>query len=296
MSDTSTTASRSLWLPAVAVAACGAIWGGYWYPLRLLADRGIGAGWVGLMFNAAAMVALLPLVWRERSFGRFREQALTGLILGTAFSFYSVSLVLTDVLHAVLLFYLTPVWSTLGGRLFLGHRLTAGRTVSILLGLAGMVAIFGGGQTIPLPRNAGDAITLAAGLLWALGTMRSYARPASSVAMPAFAFSVGGLLSSAVIVAVASGLAMPLADPGPLLPALPVIVILALVIYVPPNFLVLWAAQRIDAGRIGILLMTEVLVGAITAALFAGEPFGTADLLGTLLIVAAGLIEVTARR
>ena len=66
--------------------------------------------------------------------------------------------------------------------------------------------------------------------------------------------------------------------------------------FVPPNFLVLWAAQRIDSGRVGILLMTEVLVGAATAALFSGEPFGLMELTGTALIVCAGLVEVLGRR
>ena len=34
--------------------------------------------------------------------------------------------------------------------------------------------------------------------------------------------------------------------------------VMALIFFVPPNFLILWAAQRIDSGRVGILLMTEV--------------------------------------
>ena len=38
---------------------------------------------------------------------------------------------------------------------------------------------------------------------------------------------------------------------------LPWIMLLGLIIFVPPNFLVLWAAQRIDSARVGILLMTE---------------------------------------
>ena len=77
---------------------------------------------------------------------------------------------------------------------------------------------------------------------------------------------------------------------------LPWIVILALIIFVPPSYLVLWASQRIDAGRVGILLMTEVLAGAITAALFSGEYFGIRELTGTALIVCAGLVEILGRR
>ncbi len=58
----------------------------------------------------------------------------------------------------------------------------------------------------------------------------------------------------------------------------------------------LWAAQRIDSGRVGILLMTEVLAGAVTAALFSGESFGVMEATGTILILCAGLVEVLGRR
>jgi drug/metabolite transporter (DMT)-like permease len=78
--------------------------------------------------------------------------------------------------------------------------------------------------------------------------------------------------------------------------AIPWAVAMALVFFVPPNFLVLWAAQRIDSGRVGILLMTEVLMGAVTAALLSGEPFGVMQIAGTACIAAAAFIEVASHR
>ena len=90
-------------------------------------------------------------------------------------------------------------------------------------------------------------------------------------------------------------MALPLAQPGHLVSMLPWIVLLGLIIFVPPNFLVLWAAQRIDSARVGILLMTEVLFGTLSAGLLSGQPFGWAEGVGTALIVGAGLIEVLRR-
>jgi drug/metabolite transporter (DMT)-like permease len=68
-------------------------------------------------------------------------------------------------------------------------------------------------------------------------------------------------------------------------------VLLGLKISVPPNFLMLWAAQRIDPARAGILLVTE-LFGAIPAALLSGEPFRLAEGIDSVLIASAGLIDV----
>jgi drug/metabolite transporter (DMT)-like permease len=42
--------------------------------------------------------------------------------------------------------------------------------------------------------------------------------------------------------------------------------------------------------------MSEVVVGVVSAALFAGEVFGTREAVGTLLILAAGAVEVLGRQ
>lgn len=288
--------TKNFLLPALAVAICGAMWGGFWIPLRWFDDQGVGGGWVNLTFNAVALLSPLPWMLNRKAWQGFATQATTGLVLGTAFSLYTVSLVLTDVLHAILLFYLTPVWSTLGGWLLRGERLSLSRIAAMVLGFAGMAFILGITDGLPLPRNTGDWLALASGMLWAAGTLRSYAKPASGIALPVFTFSAGGIVSASIILLIGSWLSLPLAGTGSYLIVLPWIVLLALIIFVPPNFLVLWAAQRMDPGRVGILLMSEVMVGAITAAMFSGEPFGSAELLGTILIICAGLVEVLGRR
>lgn len=284
-------------LPSAAVALCGMAWGGFWYPLRWFEDLGVGGAWVSLIFFAVAAASPLPWLFRKAHWrDRLGSQFFTGLLLGTAFTLYTVSLVMTDVIHAILLFYLTPVWSTIGGLMFLRERMTLARGLSMALGFAGMMFILGFEEGLPLPRNAGDWVALASGMLWAAGTLRSFARPSSGIAMPVFSFSIGGLVSSGVVLIIAAMISSPLASISNLAPTLPWIVLLALIIFVPPNFLVLWAAQRIDSGRVGILLMTEVLAGSITAALFSGEPFGLRELAGTTLIVVAALTEVLGRR
>ena len=143
--------------------------------------------------------------------------------------------------------------------------------------------------------QSGDWVALVSGMLWSAGTLRSFRMPSDKIALPVLSFALGGLVSSLVILAVAIVAKAPLAGIGNMQAMLPWILGLALVIFVPPNFLVLWAAQRIDAGKVGILLMTEVLFGSISAALLSGDPFGSSELIGTALIVTAGLIEVTRR-
>jgi drug/metabolite transporter (DMT)-like permease len=297
MKTSATVHQRGHLLPSLAVAAVGAAWGGYWYPIRQFEMMGVGGAWISFAFFALTALGPLPWLLRDRAWRPdLPEQMLTGLLLGAAFSLYTVSLVMTDVVHAILLFYLTPVWSTLGGLLWLRERLTAARALAMVLGFGGVVCILGLDDGLPLPRNAGDWMALLSGLLWAAGTMRSFARPAEGIALPVFAFAAGGVLFSGLFLLLTMAIGHSLAASGGLAPALPWLALMAFTVILPSNYLVLWAAQRIDSGRVGILLMTEVLAGAVTAALFSGEPFGMGELAGTILIICAALIEISGRR
>jgi len=294
MTEVPSSHNRNL-LPALAVAICGAMWGVLWFPLRWIDAQGVGGGWATFCFNLITVLAPLPWMLRPAAWKGFASQAVTGLLLGAAFALYTASLVLTDVLHAILLFYLTPVWSTLATWLVLGERLTSSRLLAMGLGFAGIACILGTGGGLPLPRNSGDWIALASGLLWTAGTIRSFRRPSLAIALPVFAFGAGGLMASAIILMLAAAAGLPLAQAGGLTGNWPSVVLIALVLFVPPNALVLWAAQRLDPGRVGILLMTEVMAGAASAALLSGEPFGWPELAGTALIIGAGLAEISGR-
>jgi drug/metabolite transporter (DMT)-like permease len=296
MADSPANPPRATFLPVLAVSACGAMWGLYWLPLRWFEAQGLGGAWSALLFNLVALAVTLPWLLRARRWTGLADQAVTGLFLGTAFTLYTVSLVLTDVIHAILLFYLTPVWSTLAGWLLLRERVTVARVLAVACGFAGLWCILGDAGGLPLPRSGGDWMALASGVLWSAGTLRSYRRPARSIALSVLSFAAGGLVSAVPVLAVAAGAGSAVAGLGNVTAVLPAVVAVALVVYVPPTFLVLWAAQRLDPGRVGILLMGEVLVGSASAALYAGEAFAARELLGTAFIAAAGLIEVLGRR
>lgn len=272
------------------------MWGIYWLPLRWIDGQGVGAAWTSLIFSVIAMLAALPWMRRRGDWAGFPLASISGLLLGTAFALYTVSLLMTDVVHAILLFYLTPVWSTLGERLVFGQRLTAPRALAIVMGLSGVALILGVVDGVPLPRNLGDVVALVSGIIWAAGTLRSSAYPTDRIALPAFSFALGGALASLVVLGLAVMLGHGLAASGNMWSALPWIVLVALTIFVPPNALVMWATQRLDSGRIGVLLMTEAMMGSISAALLAGEAYGWTEAAGTFLIVGAGLVEVLGRR
>lgn len=284
-------------MPAsLGVLVAGGIWGLFWYPLRLIEEQGVSGDWVNLLFFAVSATAILPwALKREVLATQSRDQLFTGFLLGTAFALYTLSLVMTDVVRAILLFYMTPVWSTLISIAFLGDRLTIRRGAALILGLGGLWLVIQNDHGLPIPRNLGDWVALLAGFCWSLGTLRSYHRPALPVASAVLAFSVGGLGTTAAIMIVRFHTGGLSTDLSAVADVLPLVVTLGLCMFMIPNLVVMWAAQRVEPARIGILLMAEVLTGTISAAMFSSEPFGAIQAAGAVLIVTAGVVEVTAR-
>ena len=170
--------------PETAIAISGALWGLYWIPIRHLQAGGLGVVWTTLGLFVAALALLVPVLVRHPPARAVLtpRMLVTGLLTGGAFVLYTVSIVLTEVVAAILLFYLSPVWATVLGRLLLGERFTASRLAALALGLGGLWVVLGSESGVPLPRNPGDWCALAAGVMWALGTLRVHQDAATSPA------------------------------------------------------------------------------------------------------------------
>ena len=276
--------------PETAIAVSGALWGLYWIPVRHLEARGVGVVWTTLGLFAVGLALLAPILIRHppaRAVFAPRMLA-TGLLTGGAFVLYSVSLVLTEVVTAILLFYLSPVWATVLGRVLLAERLTGSRLTALALGLGGLWVVLGGESGVPLPRNPGDWCALIAGVMWAFGTLRVHQDSTISPIAHTASLFVGG----AVVIAIIS-LLPAMAGPVPVVTAQAAAIILILaVLSLVSAWGILWGARLISPGRAGLLLMMEVITGLASAAVLAGEPFGMTQAIGSMLIVAAALVEV----
>ena len=165
--------------------------------------------------------------------------------------------------------------------------------LAIVLGLSGLlIMLIGEDSWLPLPQNFGDWVALISGLGWAGAAV--LLRKEGELA-PIDTILTSNLCSALVVlplaliffpVSVELMLSLDWARLGPAL------VIMAVVLGAPSFYVIVWAAQRISPGRIGILMMSEVLVAAVTAGLLLDEPFGIKEIVGGGLIVVAGLIEV----
>jgi drug/metabolite transporter (DMT)-like permease len=73
---------------------------------------------------------------------------------------------------------------------------------------------------------------------------------------------------------------------------MPWFLVVALVLVIPAAWAVIWGAPHLNPGVVGLLFMIEVSVGTVTAAIWAGEPFGWREFTAVVLITIAGLTEL----
>ena len=289
-------ARPDLW-PSLGIVLGGALWGLFWLPIRALGELGLEGAWPGGIIYAACAAVLLPVLFfrRQHFKAHWRPLLFSGLFTGTAFACYATSLLLTEVVRTILLFYLTPIWSTLLGVLLLGERLTFVRVAALALGAAGLLVVLGLGVQFPWPRNLGDWLALASGVTWAYGSTRLYQMGAVATLEQILSF-VGGGLFVIVIGLVFGGEVFGGTPPRATLLAAAPFALLSVLYVLPMLFLTIWPATLLSPGRVGILLMGEIVVGVGSAALLSGEPFGSREFLGTVLIIAAFAVEVIGRR
>lgn len=284
--------------PVCAVTLSAATWGVFWMPLRAMHGSGVSPGWATSLFFLVPVAALAPIAVARAAHLRRGGLALllTGLASGGAMALYSGALILTDVVRALLLFYLTPVWSTVLERIMLRTPVGLSRMLSMLLGVAGLLVILGIDVGPPVPRNAGDWMGLASGLAWAVAAVRIRADETAGALDQTIVFFAGGALAGVALALLFLGEAGDLPTHGDLARLPPWTVAFVLLVMLPSMFFIMWGAARLDPGVVGILFMSEISVGAASAALWAGEPFGLRELSGVVLVSAAGVVEVLAAR
>ena len=280
------------------VVVCASLWGLFWIPLRYFEQAGLAAGWATFFQFAAPAVVMAPFAMR-RIFLRHPtglRRLGVGMLIGSSFVLYFESLLLTEVVRSLLLFYITPIWGTLLEVTVLRRRFHPLRGIALLMGFSGLYVILHTDAGLPLPRNLGDCMALAAGMIWALGTLKIRRDKAPPIFEHLFATFFYGACFAALIIFLPIDNIGTRPDAAVLAALWPALLALAIVFLIPIMWGLLWGAERLDPGQLGIFLQMEAVVGIGSAALLSGEPFGNKEILGTALVIGAGVVDVLGQR
>ena len=277
-----------------ALLVAAGMWGLFWIPQRALEAGGLTGGWATISQMVIPFAMLLPIsVWRlykGQSFGL--EYPLIGLLFGGGIACYANSFLLTDVVRALILFYITPVWTTLFEIVFLRQIPRLYRYITLALALSGVWIVFGQDGVIPLPQNSGDWIALLGGILIAASAVRMEIKKPEGIYPILFSFFFYGGLFTLIQSYFLSDYLGDAPSIESWVAMMPWLLLIAILFHIPTNIVILGAPSRIGAGIFSIIILFEIVVGTFSAAVLTDELIGWREILGSSFIIFAGLTEI----
>jgi len=262
-------------------------WGVLWVPMRHIEAMGLSGLWVVVLFHFLPALAMLPLIVRTApSSGRdWGRAAVAGALMGAGFALYALGLVVASVTKTVILFYMTPIWSTVIAYFVLRERAGWGRWLAIAAALVGCALVTGVNRD-ELRFDPADLLGLLSGLFWALGSVmiRRY-DGLNFVHVSFLQYLSGGIM--ALLAALYLG--DPLPQLNAFLQAIPPAFLASVVVFLPSVLLIFRIMQYVSPGLVGILMLSEALVAAVSAAFWLGETLSSTQWIGVGAILTTGV-------
>jgi len=262
-------------------------WGVLWVPMRHIEAMGLSGLWVVVLFHFLPALAILPLIVKTASSSRrdWGRAAVAGALMGAGFALYALGLVVASVTKTVILFYMTPIWSTVIAYFVLRERAGWRRWLAIAAALVGCALVTGVSRD-ELRFDPADLLGLLSGLFWALGSVviRRY-DALNFVTVSFLQYLFGGIM--ALLAALYFG--DPIPQLNALLQAIPPAFLASVVLFLPSVLLIFRMMQYVSPGLVGILMLSEALVAAVSAAFWLGETLSSMQWIGVGAILTTGV-------
>lgn len=280
--------------PVAVLALFSCFWGLSWLPLKYLHGSGFDGVPITLFVYLVMFVVSFPFIYHFRSLvvKSWKILLATMVLGGGAQLAFNSSMIYGDVIRAMVLFYMVPLWGVLGGRVFLGEKITSFRWLGMGMSVIGAFLVVGGMNAFVSPPTWIDALALLSGFLFAMNNIVFRASPDVPVMLKLpFMFLGAVILSSLVVIRLGE----------PIIPDVPVNVWLVLLAYgaiwmMLANLGTQWAVTQMESGKSSIILILELITAVVSASLILGETMTGVEMLGGVFILIAALLETVPQK
>jgi drug/metabolite transporter (DMT)-like permease len=264
------------------------LWGLSWMPLKWFIAQGLTGPVVSLLSYGLVGLCALAFIWRDRAAWKVQWGLMLALaaVGGWANTSFVNALMMGDVVRVMFLFYLSPVWSVLGGWLFLKEQIPVTRWLAVAAAIVGLWMVLGGPAPTRLSLSFVDFLALSAGLAFAANNIIARAAQAIPMRSKTLAVFAGcGVIS--LVATSALGHSVPAMRSG---------VWLAILGYGFGWLLLATATWQfgvthLESSRAGVILLAELVVAVLSALWFGGETLTPMGWAGGALIAIAALVE-----
>jgi drug/metabolite transporter (DMT)-like permease len=278
-----------------ALASLGVVvlaWGTNW-PVTKIIVRDMSPLWSTALRCAIAAAIVAVLLWLRREFiipkcGDVPVVLSTSLLHMTAYSaLIAAGLQFLPAGRAIVLGYTTPIWVTIGARIFLSEAVTTRRVIGTCLGLVGLAVIFSPGTLNWSDRNAlvGSGLIMLAAFCWAANIV--YVSVHKWISTP-FQLLFWQVLLACIILSTAAAFV----DGIPDIAWTPRLIVLLLFSGIVCTALAYWAMSMVNrslpAVTTSLGLLATPALGIVSGAAMLGEPFEPL-LLAALVLIVGGI-------
>jgi drug/metabolite transporter (DMT)-like permease len=268
------------------------LWGLVWYPLRLLDAAGMSGVWVSLVSYGAALS--LRVNWLWRSAAAWREDGLYLGLMALGVGWCNVAFILAvldgTVVRVMLLFYLSPLWALILGWMLLGeHPGRQGLQVFVVAVVGAAIMLWDPAMGVPWPRSDADWLAASSGFAFAFSNVMIRKMHAVSLDSKSAANWLG-------VVVVAGLCILVLAEPVPQVTA-PVwlgAILLGWFGFMIMTITVIYGVTHMPLHRSAVILLFELVVGAVSALLLTDERVLLQEWIGGGLILLAAYMAARA--
>ncbi len=282
-------------LPVLSLLLASSLWGVVWYPLRLFEARGLGGLWSALVIYSAASLPGLIVLWRGRGELRRRPWGLFALALASGWCNVSFILAILEgtVVRVLLLFYLSPLWATMLGWMMLGEPLTRRSALMLIPAMAGVVVMSWHPQLRHLwPQEAADWLAISSGFTFAFANV--LVRKFSTVGIPVkTAVTWIGVAGVAAIWLLLEHSAVPQVSARWVWGAAAALGWFGIILMTAS---VQYGVTNMPVQRSAVILLFELVVGAVSSQILTPEVVTPREWLGGALIVASAYLAARAQQ
>ena len=272
-------------LPVISLLFTATLWGVVWYPLRLLEGQGLAGLWSALISYGAILCVFLWVPVRDRK--SLAANSVPLVLMGLSAGWCNVAFIMAvldgHVVRVLLLFYLSPFWAVCLGWLMLGERLDGRSMLVFAVAVTGaIIMLWNEDVGIPWPRDHADWLAVSSGFAFALSNVFVRRTQNVGVQLKSTA-SWAGVVVVAVVWILLSHSSVPDVSGGVLLAA----VALGLFGFLVMTLTVLYGVTHMPVHRSAVILLFELVVGAVSALLLTDEIVLYREWLGGFMIVTA---------
>jgi len=276
--------------PVLSLLFAATFWGIVWYPLRLLEKGGLSGPWQMVVSYSAAFLTLALISWPGlQGMSRYKGRL---LLMAFAAGWTNLGFVLAmlegTVARVLILFYLSPLWTVLLGHFFLREPLTRLTVVTLFMGLAGALLMLWQPGVSFGAIGWGDVIALTAGFAFAVTNVLTRALAQLGTRQKTLVSWAGVVLLS-LIVLLFQGQPLPQVSREAWLGS----IALGVLGFLSATLAVIYGVSRMPVQRSAVILLVEILIGALSAWWLAGESLSLREWLGGGMIMLAGVIAIS---